>query len=93
MNFEISKAFQKSFDRLKDKQLAAAILSVIDEVNQAEQLSGITHLKKLKGHQTAYRIRVGNYRIGVFIEPDTSGQLSVTLSAFSHRKDIYKNFP
>ncbi len=32
MNFEISKAFQKSY-RLKDKQLAAAILSVIDEVN------------------------------------------------------------
>ena len=48
MNFEISKAFQKSFDRLKDKQLAAAILSVINEVNQAEQLSDITHLKKLK---------------------------------------------
>ena len=93
MNFEISKAFQKSFDRLQDKRLAAAILAVIDETSQAKQLSDITHLKKLKGHQTAYRIRVGNYRIGVFIEPDTSGQLSVTLSAFSHRKDIYKNFP
>ena len=92
MNFEISKAFQKSY-RLKDEQLAAAILSVIDEINHAEQLSDITHLKKLKGYQTAYRIRVGSYRIGVFIEPDTSGQLSVTLSAFSHRKGIYKKFP
>jgi len=93
MNFEISKAFQKSFNRLKDKQLSAAILAIIDDVNQAEQLTDITHLKKLKGHKTAYRIRAGNYRIGVFIEPDASGQLSVLFAAFSHRKDIYKKFP
>lgn len=36
MNFEISKAFQKSFDRLKNKQLATAILAAIDEVSHAE---------------------------------------------------------
>ncbi len=93
MKFEISKGFQKSFGRLKDKQLAIAILSAIDEVSQADQPADITNLKKLKGYQTAYRVRVGNYRIGVFIEPDASGQLSVTFSAFSHRKDIYKKFP
>lgn len=93
MNFEISRSFQKSFNRLKDKQLAAAILAVIDEVSQAEELTDITHLKKLKGHKTAYRIRSGNYRIGVFIEPDVSGQPSALFAAFSHRKDIYKKFP
>ncbi len=26
-------------------------------------------------------------------EPDTSGELSLTFAAFSHRKDIYKKFP
>ncbi len=84
MKLEISKAFQKSFNRLKDKQLASAILTVVEQVSQAEQLSDINNLKKLTGHDSAYRIRVGNYRIGVFVEPDTSGQLFVTLSAFSH---------
>ncbi len=93
MNFEISKDFQKSFNRLKDKKLATAILAAIDEVNQAEQLADINHLKKLKGHETAYRIRTGNYRIGVFVEHDASGELSIIFAAFSHRKDIYKKFP
>ncbi len=36
MNFEVNKAFQKSFDRLQDKRLAAAILAVIDEISQVE---------------------------------------------------------
>ncbi|MGB3586205.1 MAG: hypothetical protein WBA23_06675 [Tunicatimonas sp.] len=93
MNFEISKSFQKSFNQLKDQHLATTILSVIDEVSQAEEFTSIRSLQKLKGHKTAYRIRAGNYRIGVFIEPDASGQPTVIFAAFSHRKDIYKRFP
>jgi mRNA interferase RelE/StbE len=88
MNYEISKAFQKDFNKLKDKKLAVAILASIDAVAQAKEVKDIPNLKKLKGYKTAYRIRVGDYRIGIFIEANY-----VLFQSFDNRKDIYKNFP
>ena len=34
----------------------------------AESLKSIPNTKKLKGHKTAYRTRVGDYRLGFFLE-------------------------
>jgi mRNA interferase RelE/StbE len=54
----------------------------------AETTSRITNLKKLKGKSGYYRIRFGNYRIGIRIEDD----LVIFIRAL-HRKDIYRYFP
>lgn len=43
---------------------------------------------KLEGYKIAYRIKLGDYRIGVFIEDET-----IEFVRFVHRKDIYKKFP
>jgi mRNA-degrading endonuclease RelE of RelBE toxin-antitoxin system len=51
-------------------------------------MHNIANLKKLKGHLTAYRIRSGDYRIGIFIENKV-----VIFACFAHRKDIYNEFP
>lgn len=51
-------------------------------------LSEIPTIKKLKGHPTAYRLRIGDYRVGFFKEKDT-----VILTRVLHRKDLYKKFP
>ncbi len=64
------------------------MLDVINEVATAEKLSEINSLKKLKNHKTAYRIRIGDYRIGMVIIDKTA-----IFAAFAHRKDIYKRFP
>jgi mRNA interferase RelE/StbE len=45
-------------------------------------------IKKLSGFPDAYRIRSGNYRIGMFLEGD-----KVIFARVAHRKDIYKIFP
>jgi mRNA interferase RelE/StbE len=50
--------------------------------------SDIPNIKKLRGHSSAYRIKLGDYRIGLFIEENT-----VIFAAFEHRKDIYNKFP
>jgi mRNA-degrading endonuclease RelE of RelBE toxin-antitoxin system len=42
----------------------------------------------LVGFTTAYRIRIGDYRIGIFFKEDT-----VIFARILHRKDIYKLFP
>jgi len=88
MNFEFEKAFVRDFRKVKDKELAIAIQEAIKQVAQASEINEINNLKKLTGYKSAFRIRIGNYRIGIIIENNT-----VTFVAFAHRKDIYKRFP
>ena len=88
MKYKIERSFEKDYNKLRNKDLSQSILSVIENVGSAQSIESISSLKKLVGHKAAYRIRAGNYRIGVFIEQNT-----VIFAAFDHRKDIYKRFP
>ena len=88
MRYEFEKAFVKDFRRLKNKELANAILESVKQVKEATTIEEIINLKKLTGYKSAYRIRTGDYRIGVIIENN-----NVVFVAFAHRKDIYKRFP
>lgn len=88
MKFEFEKAFVRDFKKLKSKELASAISEAIKQVSDASTSSEINNLKKLSGYKSAFRIRIGDYRIGVIIERNT-----VTFVAFAHRKEIYKRFP
>ena len=88
MNIEFLKSFSKDLDHLQVKSIKQSLLRVIDSIESAESLAGFPNLKKLKGHKSAYRIRVGDYRLGLFYENSL-----VSLARFVHRKDIYKLFP
>jgi mRNA interferase RelE/StbE len=46
-----------------------------EEIPNVDNLSEIPNLIKLKGYGNAYRIRVGNYRIGFFIDNETIQQV------------------
>ncbi len=88
MNASFSKAFVKQLNGLRDKQLADAITRVIEDVERANRPSEIGNIKKLKGHKTAYRVRCGSYRIGLFIEKEVA-----LFATVLPRKDIYTKFP
>lgn len=89
MKYEISGQFAKEYKKLKNKKLATAILAAIDDVHQAKSLQDIGNFRKMAGpYPNAYRIRIGTYRIGLFLEKGV-----LIFSAFDHRKDIYKKFP
>jgi mRNA interferase RelE/StbE len=88
MIYEIEKGFVKDFDKLRNKQLAFAIKSVINEVANATSINNIAGIKKLTGYKNAYRIRVGEYRIGIELVDNI-----VIFVAFDHRNSIYKRFP
>ncbi|MDR0737586.1 MAG: type II toxin-antitoxin system RelE/ParE family toxin [Prevotellaceae bacterium] len=64
------------------------IKTIIVSCKTASHPREIPSLKKLKGHSCAYRLRLGNYRIGLFIENGT-----VEFARIAHRKDIYRFFP
>ncbi len=80
--------FFKSIDKLKSTDVKNDVINVIENVEKTMDLSEIKSIQKLSGYKFSYRIRIGDYRVGVFIENDT-----VEFAVVAHRKDIYKIFP
>lgn len=88
MNVEFLKKFSKDLDTINSKIVKANLLKVIGLMESVNTLDEIPNTKKLKGHKSAYRTRVGDYRLGFFFENTT-----ISIARFVHRKDIYKIFP
>ena len=88
MHVEFLNKFNKDISSLQSKSTKSKLLDVINQVKLARSISEIQSLKKLRGHKDAFRIRVGDYRLGVFIQRDT-----IQFARFVHRKDIYRLFP
>jgi mRNA interferase RelE/StbE len=88
MKLAFTKKFLKQVSKLNNPLLAAEIETIIEEAEKAKTLSEIKNLKKLKGYNNYYRIRTGDYRIGIYFNKQ-----SFAFAAIDHRKDIYKYFP
>jgi mRNA interferase RelE/StbE len=88
MKTEFTNRFYKDIDKITQVTVKSGIASIIKQVEEAGRLSEIKNIKKLKGHSIAYRIRIGEYRIGIFYENDV-----VEFIRVAHRKDIYNIFP
>ncbi len=88
MNLEIKKSFEKDIARISDKKLLSSIMGIIDLIETSGSLRDIKNLKKIEGHDKHYRIRIGDYRIGLYVEDKT-----VFLVRFLHRRDVYRYFP
>ena len=88
MQVEITRKFGKQVDKCNDKKVRKNLSTIIKTIIKAENLSEIKNLKKLKGYKNIYRIRMGEYRIGVVLKNE-----KIILAAFDHRSNIYKYFP
>jgi mRNA interferase RelE/StbE len=65
MKFEIKKSFLKDLRKINDKALKEDIKHLFLTIEKANNLQDIPNLKKLKGFNEFYRIRLGKYRIGI----------------------------
>ncbi|BAY23174.1 hypothetical protein NIES2100_29380 [Calothrix sp. NIES-2100] len=74
--------------KIKDETLLQRIQTVIEEVENAENLAEVNNVKKLKADGDYYRIRVGDYRIGLTISDN-----AIVFVRALQRKDIYRYFP
>lgn len=88
MEVRFTNLFDKDLAALRDRKTAEAVANAISDVKSAASLKDIRNIKKLKGSTHHYRIRVGHYRIGIFVEGGI-----VEFSRFLHRKDVYRYFP
>lgn len=88
MRILIDKSFEKDIEKVNDKNLLNLLADLIEEIQKLNQLSEIKHCKQLKGSKKAYRIRIGDYRIGFIFDNNT-----LIFIRFLHRSKIYGYFP
>jgi mRNA interferase RelE/StbE len=85
---QFKKSFLKDIEALGNPAIRKRIRKAIAQVEQAPTLSQVENLKKLKGAEQYYRIRVGDYRIGLVYRED-----SLIFVRCLHRRDIYRYIP
>ena len=85
-------AFRESFDAdlsaIADPALLRRIKRVIEQVEAARTFQQISNLKRLEASGKYYRIRVGDYRLGLVFDGGT-----MTFVRCLNRREIYRYFP
>jgi mRNA interferase RelE/StbE len=82
----IDRSFEKDAKKLP-KEVQLKLKEIINLIQQSSNFSEL-NAEKLAGSKDAYRIRLGNYRIGIYKEDNT-----IILSRVLNRKEIYRYFP
>jgi mRNA interferase RelE/StbE len=88
MKIKFESKFEKDLRNIKDKKLLSKIKEVILECKVVQTLNEVKNIKKMQGYQTFYRLKIGDYRVGIEIIND-----ELIFVRFLHRKDIYRFFP
>ena len=88
MTPDFRTSFLRDLKRIKDQALHQRIQKAIEEIEAAADLGAVKNLAKLEGGKNCYRVRVGDYRIGIMVQGDV-----VSFARCLHRREIYKVFP
>jgi mRNA interferase RelE/StbE len=88
MKTKFRERFEKDIENISNSAVLKDISSVIENVENAVKPQEIKNIKKLKGDKTAFRIRIGNYRIGIYIVKKV-----VEFTRVLPRDKIYDFFP
>ena len=85
-------AFRGSFltdvRKVRGRTLREAVARAIEEVEQAASIDEVRSVKRLSGHRDYYRIRIGDWRVGLKVEGKTAWFVRCL-----HRREMYRFFP
>ncbi len=89
MNVEYRKLFLKDLRKLKNQAIYQQIYELVFiTLPEAKTLQDIPNVKALSGTINRYRIRVGDYRIGIEL-----GDNTLEVMRLLHRREFYRYFP
>lgn len=80
--------FEKDVRAIAERGVRRQLEQALETLYAAKDLRDVPNVRKLQGGEDMYRIRVGEYRIGLQLSGDT-----VVLIRFLPRKDVYRHFP
>ncbi|TAF03281.1 MAG: type II toxin-antitoxin system RelE/ParE family toxin [Nostocales cyanobacterium] len=87
MNIQYLPSFIKDLKALKSTPYYESIKKfTFEEIIEISSFEEITNIKKL--YDNAYRIRIGDYRLGIIFDGET-----LIFERVLHRKEIYRYFP
>ena len=81
------RSFERDLRKIKDRNSLEKIKQSIESVESADDLSKVGSVRKMKGAANCYRIRVGDYRIGLEAGASTAEFVRVL-----HRRDSTGSF-
>jgi mRNA interferase RelE/StbE len=88
LNVRFKTSFTSDLRALKDEAILERVRALVLQIESAHSLSEISNLKKLRGSGAYYRVRLGDYRVGLALEENT-----VVFIRVLHRREVYRYFP
>lgn len=88
MQIQFNRKFFKDLAAIGSKQRSQIEHFINQNVAHPEMIEKSGKLEKLKGYQNYYKIRIGDYRLGIRLEANIC-----YFERVLHRKEVYKKFP
>ena len=88
MKVEPNRGFTRDLRRIRSSELRQRVLRKIEELEAASGITEVRGVVKMTGEEPYYRIRIGDYRLGLAVAGDEA-----ILLRFLHRSEIYQFFP
>lgn len=89
MEVQYREAFLKDLKQLKSstsyQQIYELAFTTLEAMNTLEE---IPNIKAMRGYNGRYRIRIGDYRMGIEVNGDVIEVMRVL-----HRREFYRYFP
>ncbi len=88
MEIRYGSRFNRDLARRRNPDLNRSVERVIEELKAASSIREVGNVRKMEGWESLYRIRIGDYRLGLELEDDTAILLRI-----GHRREFYRYFP
>jgi mRNA interferase RelE/StbE len=88
MEVSYSKKFLKQLAGVPGEIRVKIENFAFNELVSVSSVSSLGKVEKMQGYDGFYKVRFGNYRVGLVIENER-----ITVKTVMHRREIYKFFP
>jgi mRNA interferase RelE/StbE len=83
------QSFLRDLKKLKGQPVYDRIYELVfATLPEVDTLRDVTNVKAMRGYSNRYRIRIGNYRVGIEVQGD-----NVEVMRVLHRREFYRYFP
>ncbi|MFA5820120.1 MAG: type II toxin-antitoxin system RelE/ParE family toxin [Bacteroidales bacterium] len=86
---EYTRRFLKELSELP-KEIQSKVEEIVFEELSATNPFSLGYIERMKGYPDKYKIRIGDYRIGITIDKQYN---LVICQRIAHRREIYRVFP
>ena len=81
-------SFGRDLKKIREPNILTQVRDAIENVESAARVMDVRNLEKMSGSSGYYRIRIGDYRLGIAVDGE-----AVEFVRCLHRRDIYRYFP